>query len=83
MNKFYKTNIEEQETIITVDYFTKCVKCYTSRNSVYNRLKAKLGEPTKTYYIKNQINGAYWNIPFKDKKRMNIIFSKTVIIGQF
>lgn len=83
MNKFYKTNLEEQETIINIDYFTKSVKCYTSRSSVYNRLKAKLGEPTQTYYTKKHIAGAYWDIPFKDKKRMNIVFSKTIIIGQF
>lgn len=82
-NKFYKTSIEEQETTINIDYFTKSIRCYTSRNSVYNRLKAKLGEPTKTYYTQKQISGAYWNIPFIDKKRMNVIFSKTIVIGQF
>lgn len=83
MNKFYKTSIEEQETTINIDYLKKSVRCYTSRNAVYNRLKAKLGEPTKTYYRQKKIDGAYWNISFKDKKRMNVIFSKTIIVGQF
>lgn len=86
MNKskeFYKTLLEEQETINCMDYFNKSVRCYTSRFSVYNRLKAKLGEPTHTYYTQGQISGAYWDIPFTDKKRMNVVFSKTTIIGQY
>lgn len=86
MNKskeFYKTNLEEQETIINIDYFAKEARCYTSRLPVYKRLKAKLGEPTYTYYTQGQISGAYWNIPFADKKRMNVVFSKTTIIGQY
>lgn len=83
IEKFYKTLLEEQETIINIDYFTKEVRCYTSRFSVYNRLKAKLGEPTHTYYTQGQISGVYWNIAFADKKRMNVVFSKTIIIGQY
>ncbi len=59
MKKFYKTLLEEQEAIINIDYFEKSVRCYTSRFPVYNRLKAKLGEPTHTYYIQGQISGAY------------------------
>lgn len=83
MKKFYKTLLEEQEAIINIDYFEKSVRCYTSRFPVYNRLKAKLGEPTHTYYIQGQISGAYWDIPFADKKRMNVVFSKTAVIGQY
>lgn len=86
MNKskeFYKTNLEEQETIKHIDYFNQSVRCYTTRFPVYNRLKAKLGEPTHTYYTQGQISGAYWDIPFADKKRMNVVFSKTTIIGQY
>ncbi len=81
MNKFYNTSPEEQETIINILHGEKEARCYTSRYATYNRLKAKLGEPTKTYYIQKQISGAYWDIPISDKKRMNVIFSKTTIIG--
>lgn len=83
MNKFYSTSVEEQETIINIDYFSKGVRCYTSRFSVYNRLKTKLGEPTKKYYTQGKICGGYWEVPFEDKKRMNVIFAKTIIIGQY
>jgi len=81
MDKFYNTSSEEQETAINILYGTKEARCYTSRYATYNRLKAKLGEPTKTYYTQKQISGAYWDIPFEDKTRMNVIFSKTTIIG--
>jgi hypothetical protein len=81
MNKFYSTSMEEQETIINVDYFAKEVSCYTSRNSTYNRLFRKLGEPTKTYYTQEKISGANWIIPFGDKKRLASIFSRPTIIG--
>lgn len=81
MSKFYNTISEEQETIINVNYAKKEVNCYTSRYAVYDRLLAKLGEPTKTYYTQKKISGASWIVPISDKKKMAIIFSRTVIIG--
>lgn len=50
MAKFYNTSPDEQETIMNVDYGKREVHCYTSRYAVYDRLRAKLGEPTKTFY---------------------------------
>ena len=81
MNKFYSTSLEEQETIINIDYFEREVNCYTSRQSTYSRLFKKLGEPTKIYYTQERISGANWVIPFKDKKRLANIFSRPTIIG--
>lgn len=80
-DKFYKTIIEEQETLTNVDYFGKSVRCYTSRQATYSRLKEKLGEPTHTYYTQSQISGAYWEVPFSDKKKLSVIFSRPTIIG--
>ena len=82
MLKFYNTIPEEQETIVNIDYSNKKVSCYTSRYAVYERIKRKIGEPTKTFYTNKKISGAIWNIPFTDKKILNVIFSKTVILGQ-
>lgn len=80
-NKFYNTPLEEQETIINIDYSKKEINCYTSRYAVYNKLLAKLGEPTEKFYTSKKISGASWTIPFMDKKMANVIFSKTVVIG--
>ena len=81
MTKFYNVSTDEQETIINIDYKAKKLKCYTSRQSVYDRLFKKLGTPTKTFYTNKKISGASWSIPFKDKKKANIIFSKTIVVG--
>ncbi len=78
--KFYDTSLEEQETNINIDYLTKEAHLYTSRKTIYNRYKKTLGEPTQTYYTNKKISGAKWVIPFHDKK-INNLFSKTILIG--
>ena len=81
MARFYNTSPDEQETIINVDYGKREVHCYTSRYAVYDRLLAKLGEPTKTFYTDKKISGASWSIPFSDKKVLATIFSRPTIVG--
>ena len=81
MSKFYNTISEEQETIININHGAKEVICYTSRYAVYDRLLAKLGKPTETYYTGKKISGATWKVKISDKKKLAIIFSRTVIIG--
>lgn len=80
--KFYNTNIEEQETQISIDYFSKTLNIYSSRKSIIQRLYNKLGNPTKTDYINKSVTGASWQIPFEDKKKMTIALSKPLLIGQ-
>ena len=79
---FYKTSKEEQETIINIIYSKKELSIYTSRKSVYERIKRKLGDPNKIYYTQRKITGVRWNIPLKDKKRVKIVLSRPNIIGQ-
>ena len=82
MNKYYNTDVEEQETIINIDYAGSIVSVYTNQNTIYKRLYEKIGEPTKTFYIKNKISGARWNVPFEDKKTINLILSRPTLIGR-
>jgi len=79
--KFYKTLPEEQETIINIDYLKKQIRIYSSRKSVLERLYKKLGEPTKTHYLKKEITGAYWEIKFEDKKKISSALSRPLLIG--
>lgn len=83
MDKFYNAIPEEQETIININYSSKEVNCYTSRKTQIERLTKKLGSPTKTFYTNKKISGATWIIQFSNKKLMNVIFSKSVIVGNF
>lgn len=80
--KYYNTLPEEQETIINIDYFARVLHIYSSRKSVIQRLYIKLGEPNKTDYINKHIASASWNIPFADKKRINIALSRPLLIAQ-
>ena len=78
---YSNTSLEEQETIINVDYQAKKVHLYTSRKSVIKRYKDKLGKPNKTYTTNGLISGCSWCIPFNDRKRLGIIFSRPNVIG--
>lgn len=80
--KFYNTSIEEQETQINLDYYSKTLNVYSSRKSVIQRLYTKLGEPTREYYINKALTGASWNINFSDKKKINIALSRPLLIAQ-
>ena len=83
MNKFYNNKIEEQETIIAVDYSNKAVNCYTSRKTQIEKLTKELGEPTHIDYINKKICSASWTIPFSEKSKLSkVIFSRPTIIGQ-
>ena len=77
----YNTILEEQETLINIDYFSSEVKIYTSKKSIYERIIKKIGNPTKEYIYKNKRSGAEWKIPFKDKKKITAILSRPTLIG--
>lgn len=80
--KYYNTIPEEQETTIVIDYYARVLSIYSSRKSVIERLYNKLGEPSEKNYIKKELTGIRWIIPFSDKKRMSIALSKPILIGQ-
>lgn len=80
--KYYNVSPEEQEVIINIDYYARVLHIYSSKKSVIQRLTLRLGEATKTYYIKKTMTGAKWEIPIADKKRINISLSRPLLIGQ-
>lgn len=79
--KFYNTDYNEQETIIIINYAKSEVEIYTCRKITYLKLKAKLGKPTKTYFINKSVCGASWKISFSDKKKITSVFSRPLLIG--
>ena len=78
---FYNTNYEEQETLINIDYSNSILDIYTSRKLTFNRLKNKLGEPYKAYYMNNKVCGGRWKVDFSDKKKLTSILSRPLLIG--
>jgi len=70
---------EEQETIINLDYLDKKISLYTSKQSVGNRLKKKIGNPTKINYSNNKIDSVEYIMPMSDK-RVRSLLLKTIIV---
>lgn len=76
-------SLEEQETHIWIDYFEKKVMIYTSRQPVFNRLKKKLGEPTKVNTVYGKVTSGSWNIDFKDRRAIQVVVKMGILIGNF
>lgn len=76
-----ETKFEEQETVVNIDYARSILSIYTSRRITFNRLKEKLGKPTKTYYVKKKINGGIWEIPFAEKRKIVSALSRPLLVG--
>jgi len=73
---------DEQETIINVDYYEKKLSLYTSRKSVAERLRKKVGEPSHTYTQDGLISGVTYDRDLHDKD-IKAFFSISTIIGGF
>lgn len=73
---------DEQETIINIDYCDKTINVYTSRKQVADRLKKKIGEPTRLYTSENRIYAVDYKRNLFDKD-VSKFFSKMLMIGAF
>jgi hypothetical protein len=80
--KFEIVPLDEQECLISVDYYEKKITVYTTRKSVAIRLIRKLGEPTKIYEHEGKISAVEYTRNLFDKDVAKF-FSKMLIIGSF
>ena len=73
---------DEQETVINIDYFEKTLTFYTTRKSVAERIKKKVGEPTSIDETNGKISGVTYvrNLHDEDIKKF---LSVSSIIGGF
>lgn len=73
---------DEQESIIQIDYCEKTMTFYTSRKSVGERLRKKVGEPTHIDTQNGLISGMTYvrNLHDEDVKKF---LSVSTIIGGF
>lgn len=81
MRKFYNTILEEQETIINIDYYEGFLELYTSRKAIFERIEKKIGIANKIDYTNGLISGGRWKIPFSDKKKLTSLLSRPLLIG--
>ncbi len=80
--KWELTPLDEQETVINIDYCEKTINIYTNRKSVADRLRRKTGEPTKIFKNGEQIYAVEYVRNLYDKDLAKF-FSKTLLIGAF
>ena len=73
---------DEQETIMNIDYFEKTINVYTTRKSVGERLKKKIGEPAIVYKNNEKIYAVEYKKNLFDKD-VSKLFSKLLLVGSF
>ena len=73
---------DEQETLISIDYYEKTINVYTSRKQVAERLKKKIGEPTDKYISNNKVYAVNYKRNLFDKDVAKFL-SKMLLIGAF
>lgn len=74
--------LDEQETILNINYDEKVARLYTSRKAVAKRLFAKFGEPE----IINEIDGRITSITYVKSlhdKKIKPMFTMAVLVGGF
>ena len=81
LKEFYLTDLNEQETIINIDYYGRVIYIYTCRKHIAERLQKKLGQPTKVYFTNNRISAVRYELPFNKKREISSVLSRPLLIG--
>lgn len=79
--KWTSIPIDEKETILNFDYFENKVTLYTTNQPTGNRVKKKIGEPTRTTYLEGKIASEEWTIPFQEREKLRKIFSINLFVS--
>lgn len=74
--------LEEQETLINVDYYDKTISIYTTRKSVGKRLEKKLGKADEIVTLNKKVTAVTYKRNLSDKD-IRPILSMSTIIGGF
>lgn len=83
MAKIYKeANKCETETTINVLYSEKILSIYTNKVDLQRKLFKILGEPKKEYIKGRSVLGSCWEIPLKDKSKINQMILKANIYDE-
>lgn len=80
--KWQTTPVDEQETIVNIDYYDKTINVYTTRKAVGERLARKLGEPTKVHKTDGNVYAVEYVRSLFDKD-VSKFFSKMLLVGAY
>lgn len=81
--KWYKFLSEEKETYIHFDDYIEKVIIVARNNVVGNKLKKKIGEPTKTDTCNKQICCMQWEIPYSNRETIKKVLSINNFISMY
>lgn len=71
---------EEQETTINLNYKNKTINLYTTRYAVANKLKKKIGEPSKINYSNNKIDSIEYFMKMDDNRVRKLLSLGAIIL---
>ena len=74
---------DEKETILNFDHFDNKLNLYTTNQATGNRIKKKIGEPSKITYIEGKVSSVEWTIPFQDREKLRKIFSINLFVSSY
>lgn len=78
--QFANIPMEEQETIINIDYLKKYIKISTSRKIVFKKLLSLLGTPIEINTIRGKISDGLWIIPFENRNIIKKVLTLSKLI---
>lgn len=74
-NKWYKLLAEERETYIHFDDYLEKAIVVARHNVIGNKLKKKIGQPSKIDTCKGLVCCMEWEIPYSDRDKIKKLLS--------
>lgn len=80
--KWETVPLDEQETIVNIDYYEKTINVYTSRKSVAERLMRKIGKPSRVFETNGYVQAVEYKKSLFDEQTKKF-FSKMLLVGMY
>ena len=80
--KWGSVSSDEQETVISIDYFERKLYFYTTKQSVARRIAKRIGKPNKVTIIDGKICAVLYERDLSNNE-IKIFLSKTTTIGAY
>ncbi len=81
--KWTSIPIDEKETILNFDHYGNKLNLYTTNQATGNRIKKKIGEPSRIDYIEGKVASVEWTIPFQERDKLRKIFSINLFVSSY
>ena len=83
MQKWESISLDEKETLLAIDYYDRTFSFYTTNQSTGNRLKKRIGTPSKIQMNEGKIFSMEWKLPFSRREDIKKALSINVLISHY